>query len=812
MAIDYYTLISSPTLKIGVDMNVSVSSTRITYAPKVYRYDQYSTWNSGGSYTEVLSVDGTEIGRWTLDFEDWEDEESGETLIDSFVDRYVNRDNSQHTVTLRIYWRGWATRNSTGTDWAYASDGYHDWTYTVSPTYTITYKPNGGTGSQFTQTKPYNQAVTLASSGFSKTDYTLDGWSTSASGSKDYNLGASYSKNANITLYAHWQINEPSTPVPGTATVNSDNSVTLTWGSQSFLAERVYVFRYDGSSLYERQVGYASPSAQRYTDMTATADNRYTYYIRSWNASGWSTTTGGYPPVYTAPYAPNSVSGARAGDGTTIVLTVDNSRTRYATGFDVQCRAENSDTWTDATPTSSTGTPVTSMTFDNMGGQSWYFRVRNTRGELHSGWNESGLVVPIQPPMAPTLTFPSPGTVIDGEGLTMKAVRLEWLHNPIDGSAQTAAEVQYKTANAQSWTTATTTTAEYKEVNLYTGSAYQWRVRTKGVYNEFGPWSGVSPFSILDQPDVAFLEPSGTVEDMPIDYEIAFSDSNGSFVSGTLKVKLGGQTVYSEELPRSVVPIVGQITTDEFLPSSGNTYTFEATVRSSTTLEATATLQVPVNMGEPWHGILFCDNDPDTGYTNVEVGWRSDEGSVEPTYISLYRITDSGRVLIGDNLDDGDYVLDKYAPLNTPYQYEIVTHSAGGAVAAVTYQNEVKTDKWFVYWGENVAWAEWNPSGSYSITRPEKVRVHYVGRQYPVSYDGTAVDEAHEITWTVVDMGEWSNGFIQLMHDGGRGIYKSVDGKVFRADFELTNTPLYTSITKIGTVSLSITRIDGDAL
>ena len=76
----------------------------------------------------------------------------------------------------------------------------------------------------------------------------------------------------------------------------------------------------------------------------------------------------------------------------------------------------------------------------------------------------------------------------------------------------------------------------------------------------------------------------------------------------------------------------------------------------------------------------------------------------------------------------------------------------------------------------------------------------------------TLLDEEHSITFTVLDRDSWSNNFIQLMHDGGRGIYKSVDGKVFRADFELTNTPNYTSITKIGTVSLQIVRIDGDLL
>ena len=142
----------------------------------------------------------------------------------------------------------------------------------------------------------------------------------------------------------------------------------------------------------------------------------------------------------------------------------------------------------------------------------------------------------------------------------------------------------------------------------------------------------------------------------------------------------------------------------------------------------------------------------------------------------------------------------------------MITHASSTAIAVEDFDNVIETQRWFAYWGDSYAWAEWNPQGSYKFSRPDKKRVHYVGREYPVSYDGTALDEEHTIQWTVLDMHEWSNGFVQLMHDGGRGVYKSVDGKVFRADFELTNTPNYTSITRIGTVSLQIVRIDGDPL
>ena len=36
------------------------------------------------------------------------------------------------------------------------------------------------------------------------TTYTVDGWSTSSTGTKDFDFGGNYTANANITLYPHF--------------------------------------------------------------------------------------------------------------------------------------------------------------------------------------------------------------------------------------------------------------------------------------------------------------------------------------------------------------------------------------------------------------------------------------------------------------------------------------------------------------------------------------------------------------------------------------------------------------------------------
>lgn len=75
--------------------------------------------------------------------------------------------------------------------------------------WTVSYNNNGGTGTIANQTKTYGKALTLSNgSGFSKTGYILKSWNTNSAGTgTTYNLGASYTGNAALSLYAKWQIN-----------------------------------------------------------------------------------------------------------------------------------------------------------------------------------------------------------------------------------------------------------------------------------------------------------------------------------------------------------------------------------------------------------------------------------------------------------------------------------------------------------------------------------------------------------------------------------------------------------------------------
>lgn len=411
---------------------------------------------------------------------------------------------------------------------------------------------------------------------------------------------------------------------------------------------------------------------------------------------------------------------------------------------------------------------------------------------------------------------PASGEVIQSTSGSA-SVTFEWEKR----TNQEAYRLRYKLVDDANWTTIEETSSATSKTVTLTEGEYIWSAQVKYGGNSLVPgmwelWYSESTFSVYDAPTVTVTAPSATITDMPINYSITFSDDNGTFAGGTLNVyqmlsqNQPGPLVYTEQLDG----LSGSITADEFLPPQSALVGFDFIVASSTTLKTTARTRQTVSMVPPRHGTLAITNDPDTGYSTLTVGWDNSTGSTAAVSANLYRVDGDNRVLIASGLTNPSTVVDKYAPLNKSYTYQVVTFANSGAFYTAEFTNKIVTDRWFAIWdgGEKSAWAEWNPKGSYKLTRPQKKRVHYVGREYPVSYDGTALDETHSITFTVVDMDSWSNGFIELMHDGGRGVYKSVDGKVFWADFEITNTPDYTSITRIGTVSIDITRIEGDAV
>ncbi len=73
-------------------------------------------------------------------------------------------------------------------------------------TITVSYNANGGTGAPSSQTKYFNESLTLSSNTPTRNGYTFLGWSESSTATTPtYSAGSSFTTNANTTLYAVWK-------------------------------------------------------------------------------------------------------------------------------------------------------------------------------------------------------------------------------------------------------------------------------------------------------------------------------------------------------------------------------------------------------------------------------------------------------------------------------------------------------------------------------------------------------------------------------------------------------------------------------
>ena len=99
----------------------------------------------------------------------------------------------------------------------YNANKWIDYTYDV----TVTFKANGGTGSDYTQTVKYNTSTTLTANKFTRTGYSFNGWKTAANSGTSYANQASVKFTANTTLYAQW------TPAKYTITYKDQNNATF---------------------------------------------------------------------------------------------------------------------------------------------------------------------------------------------------------------------------------------------------------------------------------------------------------------------------------------------------------------------------------------------------------------------------------------------------------------------------------------------------------------------------------------------------------------------------------------------------------
>ena len=210
--------------------------------------------------------------------------------------------------------------------------------------------------------------------------------------------------------------------------------------------------------------------------------------------------------VGTSPKAPGAITTLKAKSDTEVQITWGGQPT--AKTYDIEYTTEKRyfDKSSDQVKTTSTGKNIYSTYITGLEpGKEWFFRVRSVNDQGTSSWTAIKSVILGKAPGVPT-TWSSTTTATVGDDL-----KLYWVHNSVDGSSQTYAQLELTINGVKTIKTIKNTTDEEKKdlTSSYTihttsyteGAKILWRVKTKGILNK-GDNDGWSDWSIQRTIDV----------------------------------------------------------------------------------------------------------------------------------------------------------------------------------------------------------------------------------------------------------------------------------------------------------------------
>lgn len=313
-------------------------------------------------------------------------------------------------------------------------------------------------------------------------------------------ISETYKKNDQETNYwtAEWSGEKTwtdSTPLatPGTPDVKIEKyKLTATLDNITINADHIEfqivknnytVFKGPKASIVTGHVSYSC---------NVDAGGEYKVRCRAVKGSSYSDWSAYSSNVSTIPAASSGITTIRAESETSVYVEWAASPTATAYDLEYTTKKEYFDGSDQTTTISVTdGTHYTKTGLET--GLEYFFRVRASNNEGESAWSDIKSVIIGKAPSAPT-TWSSTTTVITGEPLI-----LYWVHNAIDGSSQTYAELELfidgfkethdiKNSTEEDEKDKTSSyiidTTPYKE-----GTKVEWRVRTAGITKQYGDWS-----------------------------------------------------------------------------------------------------------------------------------------------------------------------------------------------------------------------------------------------------------------------------------------------------------------------------------
>ena len=590
-----------------------------------------------------------------------------------------------------------------------------------------------------------------------------------------------------------------------TDNVNVDSATqTVTWSANltdidKGIVTGWYIYRADaGSEAFAKVATVNAVVGQTYyswTEPNQITGHSFKYKVVAFNATGESWDTSAIVvDIEGAPYTPDisDVHYYYNGDGSVTVKVdlADGVETTY-----IERSNDGGVTWTQIAAITA---PTNSYT-DNAATSESIYRVKFGNDSGTSDYSEAFQPAASVPPNTPTILLPIYESV---NSLSDGSIDIYWQHNSLDGSPQKAVRISIYDSNSGLIGTTTIETSD----NTFTWSFGDLspseiivEIETQGANNL---WSASTDtrFYLVREPNIVITAPTGMLSTLPISVDFTYSPSGAIFDSYLEELTINvldneGDIVYTQTVEYSSAttdPFSDSISLMEALFSTDIEYSLQIAARETNGLTAKYNTTFSVEYDEEvLEGSLYpvAENDEETGIVYITIARDiGDDGLTEPADVVsayLYRNANSERILIGD-VGDGDIIEDKLAPVNKDFTYELLQLYGDGTASLIIVDAYNPCPYSFIYWGNNlekISSAQWNPTQTTSMSRPERTLVRYSGRKYPVVYDSKAREET--ATFTAVLEPEELDDFIAIMHAGGTGIWKSVQGRTFNATFDL---------------------------
>ena len=625
-----------------------------------------------------------------------------------------------------------------------------------------------------------------------------------------------------------------------------DGRASLSWASQAADGKpwaSVEVERSDNGGAWHA-AGTVGGTATSFSEALA-PDGSYRYRLRAVNAAGCSAYTEPSEAAYTAPSAPGRPEAGRSPDGCSVSWE---PTARYA-----DC-AQVEPAWYDdalyewvAMPAIEAPAGATSATDPApQADAAMSYRVRSgvtlSPGEvLWSEWSErSEAVAPASAPEAPTIVYPTAGAMVPvgGEGGT----GVRWRHNPTDGSSQRQAQARFsfggEVMGACSATTDMEVPAAVAAAGIDVGALaeelgtavytedWELSVRTMGANGEWSPWSAVR-FRMVREPRVWFEEPGADDFDGDVAVLSVFPPTVKVCYDGYgyAAVPADGLEVVAEradgtEAGRASFGVpasgaaVAELGTGFWAPEPGAEYVLAATVMAKSGVSGKASVRARADFPRPKVSTLRIECDRERGWAVLTPHVNAnDEGGRPVERMDVWRVAGGTSVLVAEGVADGQQVVDRFAPLNREYSYRLGAYSDQGVYSVSEHEGLLRCRRAFAYYGEGyagIARSRWNLSERVTLSRSRQTLVEYAGRPYPVLYDGGGVSETRTVEFVVDGEEEWRA--LRAAAESAGVVYKGTDGEVFRATCRADLSVPDGLPSRFRAVSLSLERVDGDAL